>query len=93
MDMSYLLKSNYDPAFIKEVYQLPTISIDDFLKLADRGSTLRIEYGSMPEYTTIAKILKLMADTKVLHDFLVSIKTFFRLASSVLHTKALLPAL
>ncbi|KAI6191298.1 putative alpha-1,3-mannosyl-glycoprotein 2-beta-N-acetylglucosaminyltransferase [Aphelenchoides bicaudatus] len=64
MDLSYLLKSNYDPKFIKEVYELPLISIDDFLKLSGKGSTLRIEYKSMPEYTTIAKRLRIMADTK-----------------------------
>lgn len=62
----YLFKENYDPVFIKEVYDLPTISIDDFQKIAGKGSTLRIEYKSMPEYTTIAKTLKLMADTKVI---------------------------
>lgn len=65
MDQSYLLKSNYDPAFIGEVYQCPAISIDDFQKIADPGLKYRIEYKSMPEYTTIAKTLTLMADTKV----------------------------
>jgi len=66
MDQSYLLKSNYDKVFIQDVYQLPSISIDDFLKIAGPGAEFRIEYTSMAEYTTIAKTLKLMADTKTL---------------------------
>jgi alpha-1,3-mannosyl-glycoprotein beta-1,2-N-acetylglucosaminyltransferase len=65
MDQSYLLKDKYDATYIKNVYDLPKISLDDFLKIAGSGTALRIEYSSMPEYTSIAKTLKLMADTKV----------------------------
>ncbi|KAI6173908.1 hypothetical protein M3Y98_01132900 [Aphelenchoides besseyi] len=64
LNQSSLLKSNYDHEFIDHVYQLPTIQFESFIKLKTKGAEYRITYQTMAQYTSIAKGLRLMADTK-----------------------------
>lgn len=64
-DLSYLLKPQYNGAFLRHVYNLPDIAIDEFLRLDTKGGEYRITYNSMDAYTSMARRLKLMADTKV----------------------------
>uniref|UniRef100_A0A7E4VHZ8 Alpha-1,3-mannosyl-glycoprotein 2-beta-N-acetylglucosaminyltransferase n=1 Tax=Panagrellus redivivus TaxID=6233 RepID=A0A7E4VHZ8_PANRE len=68
LDLQSLTKSNYDTAFVDVVYGLPNVTINDAiaktLKSEERGSTYRIEYGNMTQYTEVARKLKIMFDTK-----------------------------
>ena len=75
-DLSYLLKPNYDANFLQLVYSLPLITPDKLLEPKSSLSStaqlnknhrtaFRVEYESMDDFLRIAKLLDIMADTKV----------------------------
>ncbi|KAL0267937.1 UNVERIFIED_CONTAM: hypothetical protein PYX00_010065 [Menopon gallinae] len=63
LNLSYLLKDNYDVAFVKEVYSTPVVSYQEL-----RGGTIvsdgpvRIPYHNKDQYKRTAKYLGLMDD-------------------------------
>ncbi|KAI6243854.1 hypothetical protein M3Y99_00050500 [Aphelenchoides fujianensis] len=63
-DQSFLLKANYDREFLAHVYRLPEINAQTARNLKTKSGEYRISYRDMPHYTSIAKSLKMMADTK-----------------------------
>jgi alpha-1,3-mannosyl-glycoprotein beta-1,2-N-acetylglucosaminyltransferase len=68
LNLNYLLKENYDEPFMKLVYGLPKLTIDETitktLQTTLTGEDVRIEYNSMQEYTDSARKLHIMIDTK-----------------------------
>jgi len=65
-DVSYLLKQNYDQAFLNEVYALEEISqlqLQSYTSL-DTSKSYRIEYVDNAQFRRIAKFLKIMEDLK-----------------------------
>ncbi|CAG9865279.1 unnamed protein product [Phyllotreta striolata] len=65
MDLSYLLKDNYDNEFVKKVYQSPVINYEDLkADKVDYEDPYRIVYRSREEYKRITKKLGLMDDFK-----------------------------
>lgn len=77
-DLSYLLKPHYDANFLQLVYSLPLITPDKLLEPKSSLSStagfqlnknhrtaFRVEYESMDDFLRIAKLLDIMADTKV----------------------------
>uniref|UniRef100_A0A914Z3E7 Alpha-1,3-mannosyl-glycoprotein 2-beta-N-acetylglucosaminyltransferase n=1 Tax=Panagrolaimus superbus TaxID=310955 RepID=A0A914Z3E7_9BILA len=68
INLSYLLKNNYDDPFMNLVYGLPKLTLDETilktLQTTNTGESVRIEYSSMQEYTNAARKLHIMIDTK-----------------------------
>ena len=65
-DASYLLKQNYDQAFLDEVYALEEISqlqLQSYTSL-DSSKSYRVEYVDNAQFRRIAKFLKIMEDLK-----------------------------
>lgn len=66
LNLSYLLKDNYDVAFVKEVYSTPVVSYQEL-----RGGNIvsdgpvRIPYHNKDQYKRTAKYLGLMDDFRV----------------------------
>eukprot|EP00050_Salpingoeca_kvevrii_P012635 m.23976 g.23976 ORF g.23976 m.23976 type:complete len:176 (+) comp4201_c0_seq1:985-1512(+) len=65
MDLSYLLKANYDPAFVREVYE-QSVRISSLSELSQYQSQgpFRMEYTNHPQFTSICKPQKIMDDWK-----------------------------
>lgn len=69
LDLSYLLKDNYDGAFLERVYSTPNVSLAEFISHnfthpRSRVRQMRIEYSTMQEYLEIADALGIMRDFK-----------------------------
>lgn len=70
MDLSYLLKDNYDEMFVKQVYSCPSITQSELAegKFTD-GKPLppavRLTYEEKNTYKNTAKAYKLMDDFRV----------------------------
>lgn len=66
MNLSYLLKENYDKDFVGSVYKCPVVKYDD---LRDNhinfDGPVRITYRKLNEYKLISKKLGLMDDFRV----------------------------
>lgn len=64
-DLSYLMKENYDPAFIKYIYDVPEISLNVVVagKVQDL-SEVRVTYRTKNDFKDIAKKLGIMDDFK-----------------------------
>lgn len=68
-NLDYLLKENYDSAFLERVYSSTTlISIPDLLggsiSQGLHGNAIRVQYKTLDEYLQIADYLKIMRDFK-----------------------------
>jgi alpha-1,3-mannosyl-glycoprotein beta-1,2-N-acetylglucosaminyltransferase len=66
MDLSYLLKNNYDKAFSARVYAAPVVALGDLQRMTyesrHRTPAVRLEYDSSQSFKSITKALKLMED-------------------------------
>lgn len=65
MDLSFLLKENYDKSYVGHVYSTPVVSVED-LKRGNVGSKreVRVTYFSSNDYKRAAKALGIMDDFK-----------------------------
>ncbi|CAO1326700.1 unnamed protein product [Diamesa tonsa] len=64
-DLTYLLQSNYDEAFKKEVYQTPIVTYEELRRgLVKTKDAVRIQYNNRNQYKSTAKMLGLMDDFK-----------------------------
>ncbi|EFO21682.2 hypothetical protein LOAG_06805 [Loa loa] len=66
LNLRYLIKDNYDRAFLKQVYSAPLVSSAELLMEAIilGNDTLRIQYTTLGNYLQIADYLKIMRDFK-----------------------------
>ncbi|RWS16140.1 Alpha-1:3-mannosyl-glycoprotein 2-beta-N-acetylglucosaminyltransferase-like protein [Dinothrombium tinctorium] len=65
LNLTYLLKDNYDVAFLKSVYGSPSVSIQELLSgNIETNVAVRITYKTKDEFKRYAKVLKLMEDFK-----------------------------
>uniref|UniRef100_A0A1L8E1W6 Alpha-1,3-mannosyl-glycoprotein 2-beta-N-acetylglucosaminyltransferase n=1 Tax=Nyssomyia neivai TaxID=330878 RepID=A0A1L8E1W6_9DIPT len=65
MNMTYLLKTNYDATFLKNVYELPVVIYEELRRgSVNRKDPLRIQYNTKDQYKKITKMLGLMDDFK-----------------------------
>ncbi|KAK3733608.1 hypothetical protein RRG08_056963 [Elysia crispata] len=65
MDLSYLLKENYDPMFKKKVYSAPVLTADQVRSGAvATEKVVRVEYTGKDSFKRQAKLLGIMDDFK-----------------------------
>ncbi|EDW61393.1 alpha-1,3-mannosyl-glycoprotein 2-beta-N-acetylglucosaminyltransferase [Drosophila virilis] len=65
INMSYLLKDNYDNTFLKQVYVLPLVTFDELrLNLIAMEGPVRMQYNNRDQYKRITRMLGLMDDFK-----------------------------
>lgn len=65
MNLTYLLKDNYDKTFLNHVYQCPIVTFEELRKgMVKTREAVRIQYNSRDQYKRIAKMLGLMDDFK-----------------------------
>ncbi|KAL9918096.1 alpha-1,3-mannosyl-glycoprotein 2-beta-N-acetylglucosaminyltransferase [Glossina fuscipes fuscipes] len=65
LNLSYLLKDNYDNTFLKKVYTLPIVTYDELRRrLISKDGPVRIQYINREQYKRITKMLGLMDDFK-----------------------------
>ncbi|XP_023172769.1 alpha-1,3-mannosyl-glycoprotein 2-beta-N-acetylglucosaminyltransferase [Drosophila hydei] len=65
LDISYLLKDNYDNTFLKQVYVLPLVTFDELRRnLIALEGPVRIQYNNRDQYKRITRMLGLMDDFK-----------------------------
>ncbi|KAM8712683.1 hypothetical protein ACLKA7_013075 [Drosophila subpalustris] len=65
INMSYLLKDNYDKAFLKQVYVLPLVTFDELRRnLIALDGPVRMQYNNRDQYKRITRMLGLMDDFK-----------------------------
>ncbi|XP_064543286.1 alpha-1,3-mannosyl-glycoprotein 2-beta-N-acetylglucosaminyltransferase [Drosophila montana] len=65
INMSYLLKENYDNTFLKQVYVLPLVTFDELrLNLIAMEGPVRMQYNNRDQYKRITRMLGLMDDFK-----------------------------
>ncbi|XP_063702178.1 alpha-1,3-mannosyl-glycoprotein 2-beta-N-acetylglucosaminyltransferase [Culicoides brevitarsis] len=63
MNLTYLLKDNYDKQFIERVYQCPVITFEELRRgLAKNLNEVRVQYNTKDQYKRICKLLGLMDD-------------------------------
>ncbi|EDW09032.1 alpha-1,3-mannosyl-glycoprotein 2-beta-N-acetylglucosaminyltransferase [Drosophila mojavensis] len=63
MNLSYLLKDNYDNTFLKQVYVLPLVTFDELRRnLIAKEGPVRIQYNNRDQYKRITRMLGLMDD-------------------------------
>ncbi|XP_062904211.1 alpha-1,3-mannosyl-glycoprotein 2-beta-N-acetylglucosaminyltransferase b [Mobula hypostoma] len=65
LDLSYLQKERYDPAFTQQVYSAPTLRVEE-LQRGERpeASQVRVQYTSRDAFKAFAKALGAMDDLK-----------------------------
>ncbi|PAA61895.1 hypothetical protein BOX15_Mlig029797g1 [Macrostomum lignano] len=65
MDLSYLLKSNYDSYYLDRVYKLPSVTLDIALGVGSGApAEVRVQYNGPKEFVAMAKRLDIMPDFK-----------------------------
>ncbi|KAH8411015.1 hypothetical protein KR222_006500 [Zaprionus bogoriensis] len=65
INMSYLLKDNYDRVFLEQVYVLPLVTFDELRRnLIAQDGPVRIQYNTRDQYKRITRMLGLMDDFK-----------------------------
>ncbi|KAI1280389.1 Alpha-1,3-mannosyl-glycoprotein 2-beta-N-acetylglucosaminyltransferase [Halotydeus destructor] len=64
MNMTYLLKENYDVAFLKKVYGTAVVTVQELVKGDLEEGPLRLTYRSRESYKKTCKTLGLMDDLK-----------------------------
>lgn len=68
--MLHYFQDNYDKTFLNHVYQCPIVTFEELRKgMVKTKEAVRIQYNSRDQYKRIAKMLGLMDDFKVGHDF------------------------
>ncbi len=63
-DLTYLLKTNYDRDFIKDVYKKPLVRFDDVVSGSVQEETVRIQYESDAHLESMTRQFNLMTDLK-----------------------------
>lgn len=70
MNLTYLLRDNYDKQFVDRVYQSPVITFEELRRgLAKDKDEVRIQYNTKDQYKRSAKLLGLMDDFRVRFAF------------------------
>ncbi|XP_056638722.1 alpha-1,3-mannosyl-glycoprotein 2-beta-N-acetylglucosaminyltransferase [Diorhabda sublineata] len=65
LNLTYLIKDNYDNDFVKKVYQSPVVKYEDLrMDKVEYDVPVRVIYKTKDEYKTITKKLGLMDDFK-----------------------------
>lgn len=65
LDLSYLNKDRYDSEWVKGIYKLPLVSVDDVLKNKNpEHKEVRIEYVTKNDFKSLAKRMGIMDDFK-----------------------------
>ncbi|XP_054738847.1 alpha-1,3-mannosyl-glycoprotein 2-beta-N-acetylglucosaminyltransferase [Anastrepha obliqua] len=65
MNLSYLLRENYDRIFLNDVYSYPIVTYDELRRnLITTDGPVRIQYTTREQYKHITSILGLMGDFK-----------------------------
>lgn len=65
MDLSFLIKKNYDDSFVKTVYETPVVSLEEFKSQKSRQyKAVRLIYHTKENYKRTAKALGIMDDFK-----------------------------
>ncbi|KAJ6640886.1 Alpha-1,3-mannosyl-glycoprotein 2-beta-N-acetylglucosaminyltransferase, partial [Pseudolycoriella hygida] len=66
MDLSYLMKQNYDKTFLSKVYSYAVVTYDELRRnsLVNKNEPVRIQYNTKDQYKRTAKLLGLMDDFK-----------------------------
>uniref|UniRef100_A0A7G3AQE2 Alpha-1,3-mannosyl-glycoprotein 2-beta-N-acetylglucosaminyltransferase n=1 Tax=Lutzomyia longipalpis TaxID=7200 RepID=A0A7G3AQE2_LUTLO len=65
MNMTYLLKTNYDATFLKHVYELPVVTYEELRRgMVSTKDPIRIQYNTKDQYKKTTKMLGLMDDFK-----------------------------
>lgn len=65
MDLSYLKKDNYDVAFVKQIYGVPSVTLHQLTRGSiDHSDPVRITYENKDVFKKTAKALGLMDDFK-----------------------------
>ncbi|CAF4274398.1 unnamed protein product [Rotaria sp. Silwood2] len=64
IDISYLLKNRYDPAFQAQIDACPVISISDLGHLKSEMKCAQLRYSNKKEFVAIADTLEIMNDLK-----------------------------
>lgn len=71
MNLTYLLKENYDQTFVKEVYQTPVVTFEELRRgMAQNAAAVRIQYNTKEQFKRFTKLLGLMDDFRVSTQFL-----------------------
>ena len=65
IDLRYLLKEQYDPAFQARIDACPTITVSDLGALKSDMQCAQLRYGGNKEFKAIADTLEIMNDIKV----------------------------
>lgn len=65
IDLHYLLKENYDPAFQARIDTCPTITVSDLSALKSDMQCAQLRYSNYQEFKAIADSLEIMNDLKV----------------------------
>jgi len=64
IDVSYLIKDRYDPAFQARVDACPVITVSDLAQLKSDMTCAQLRYSNNKEFVAIAKTLQIMNDFK-----------------------------
>eukprot|EP00118_Oscarella_pearsei_P003336 m.13948 g.13948 ORF g.13948 m.13948 type:complete len:445 (+) comp25336_c0_seq3:39-1373(+) len=64
MDLSLLIKEQYDATFVPRVYHLPAVSIAELLDHSVSSNEVRVEYHSNALFTQLANQFGIMSDLK-----------------------------
>ncbi|XP_063794375.1 alpha-1,3-mannosyl-glycoprotein 2-beta-N-acetylglucosaminyltransferase [Pseudophryne corroboree] len=65
IDLSYLLKENYDPWFLGQVYEAPKARVEEVLQgQVPGGRTVRVEYSNRDTFKAMARAFGVMDDLK-----------------------------
>lgn len=70
MNLTYLLKDNYDGTFVRDVYQTPIVTFEELRRgMVKNVDTVRLQYNTKEQYKRITKMLGLMDDFRVSGSF------------------------
>lgn len=67
IDLTYLLKENYDQKFVAEIYKLPVVTFQELRQgLVQTKGPVRIQYSNRNQFKESARNLGIMDDFKVI---------------------------
>lgn len=65
MDLTYLLKKNYDKQFRDQIYSIPVVTLEELRRgSVNTKDAVRIQYNNQNEFVMMAQMLGLMNDMK-----------------------------